>query len=69
MKKIIYVTLTSGDCTIKLFLAVIAAISKYARVFANSIHFHPSLISVGKSGVYSNGRLLVLTTNIRLGWK
>ncbi len=39
-----------------------------------AIHVHLSLILGGKvgawhSGLHSNGRLLALPTNIRLGWK
>ncbi len=47
-------------------------------MFATAIHLHLSLIFVGKAGAYqsgaimglhSNGRLLTLPTNIKLGWK
>jgi hypothetical protein len=39
-------------CTIKLFTAVIVAMSLYARVFAITIHFHHSLTFAGKAGAH-----------------
>jgi hypothetical protein len=33
-------------------MGVIVAISKWARVFATAIHFHPSLIFADKAGVF-----------------
>ncbi len=47
------------------------------RMFATAIHFYPRLIFAGEarnlllegSSVSCSGRLLVLPTNIRLGWK
>ncbi len=36
-------------CTIKLFIIVIFAVLKYAKAFATTIHFHPSLILAGKA--------------------
>jgi hypothetical protein len=42
-------------CTIKLFTAVIVAITLKARVFATSIHFHPSLIFAVKTEAYQSG--------------
>ncbi len=36
-------------CAIKPFTRVIVALSQKARVFATSIHFHRSLIFVGKA--------------------
>ncbi len=43
-------------------------------MFAISIHFQPGLIFVSKAGAYqsgapSNGRLLAMPTNLRLGWE
>jgi hypothetical protein len=37
-------------------------------VFATAIYFDPSLIFASKAGG-SNGRLLILPPNTRLGWK
>ncbi len=44
-----------GACTIKLFMAVIFAISYKAKVFANFSHFHPRLVFAGKTGAYQCG--------------
>jgi hypothetical protein len=41
-----------GACAIKLFLAINVAISYKARVFATTIHFHPSSIFAGKAEAY-----------------
>ncbi len=42
-------------------------------MFSIAIHFYPSLIFGGKAGaltrLHSDGRLLALSANIRLGWK
>jgi len=40
--------------TIKLFTAVIVAISLHARVLATVIHFHSSLIFASKAGAYKS---------------
>jgi hypothetical protein len=44
-----------GECNIKLFVAVIAGILYYAKVFATAIDFHASLILAGKVGAYFIG--------------
>jgi hypothetical protein len=36
-------------CTVKPFTAVIVTILLQARLFATAIHFHPSLLYVGKA--------------------
>ncbi len=64
-----------GTYSVKLFTAVMFTLSQIARVFAASIHFHPSLKFVDKAGVYHskaplhlNVRLQTLPINNRLGW-
>jgi hypothetical protein len=48
--------LTPGACSTKHITTVLVAISQKARVFLISIHFHPSLIFVGKDGgAYQSG--------------
>jgi hypothetical protein len=47
--------MATGACTVKLFTAVIIAVSLKARVFAAAIHFHPSLIFAGKGAAIQSG--------------
>ncbi len=51
--------MTFGACTIKLFTDVIVA----RVLFAATIH------RGAFTGLHSNGRILALPANIRLGWK
>jgi hypothetical protein len=53
-EKKFYILLTPGACTIKLFMAVIVAVS-YKVSVCHSIHFHSNLIFVGKAGAYQSG--------------
>jgi hypothetical protein len=48
--------------TLKLFIAVIVAVSSYAGVFATSTPFHPGLIFVGKA------RRLAISTLFVSSW-
>jgi hypothetical protein len=41
----------------KVFIALIVAVWLRARVFATAIHYHPSLMVVGKAGAYQSEAL------------
>ncbi len=66
-----------GAVLIKLFMVVINAAELLASVFVIAIYFHPSVIFVLMATAYSShplgelkpkGKLLSMSTNIRLGW-
>ncbi len=51
-----FMKLTPGACSTKHITTVLVAESQYSRLFLISIHFHPSLIFVGKDGgAYQSG--------------
>jgi hypothetical protein len=48
---------TPQACTTKLFMSAMVALSRKARVFSTSIHFHPSPLIVGKAEAYQSEAL------------